>query len=292
MSPEDLAGIDAVVHLAAISNDSMGSAYEDATLEINAAATGRLAQLARSAGARRFVFASSCSVYGRSGPEWCDELSPPAPLTVYGRSKLLAEEMLARLAGRNFQVTCLRFATACGLSPRLRLDLVLNEFTAAAVAGRRIELRSDGTAWRPLVHVRDVARAIEWALGREAAAGEECLVVNAGATEHNFRVRELAQAVAEAIPGVEVVLDRQAAADGRSYRVGFERYRHLAPRHYPAERLPRAIQEMQEALGNLYPDGGSFRGPRWVRLRALEELCERGRLGADLRWRIPREASA
>ncbi|RZK29215.1 MAG: SDR family oxidoreductase, partial [Hymenobacter sp.] len=166
-----LAGVDAVVHLAAISNDPMGKAYEEVTMEVNHQAGIELARQAKAAGVRAFVFASSCSIYGMGGEDAKTETSSVNPLTAYARSKVASEQDLAPLADDDFVVTCLRFATACGWSDRLRLDLVLNDFVASAVATGEISILSDGTPWRPLIHVRDMARAIEWAVTREASNG-------------------------------------------------------------------------------------------------------------------------
>ena len=198
---ELLQGVDAIVHLAAICNDPMGSAYEEVTLDVNYQAGIGLAQRAKEAGVRAFVFASSCSMYGAGGEGAKTETSTLNPLTAYARSKVLSEQELAPLADENFCITCLRFATACGWSDRLRLDLVVNDFVAGAVAAGEINILSDGTPWRPLIHVQDMARAIEWAISREADNGGDFLAVNAGSDQWNYQVHDLADAVAAAIPG-------------------------------------------------------------------------------------------
>src|SRR6186713_2568307 len=183
-----LEGVDAVVHLAAISNDPMGNAFEDVTFDVNYRAGIELARKAKAAGVRSFVFASSCSVYGSADDHPRTERSEVAPLTAYAKSKVLTELGLRELAGPGFRVSCLRFATACGMSDRLRLDLVLNDFVACAISTRRITVLSDGTPWRPLINVRDMARAIEWAIERHADAGGDCLIVNAGTNAWNYQV--------------------------------------------------------------------------------------------------------
>ncbi len=170
--PQILEGIDAIVHLAGISNDPIGNAFEKVTLAINHRATVALAVRAKAAGVGAFIFASSCSIYGQADDAPRDEGSELGPLTAYARSKALAEADLAGLADENFTVTCLRFATACGMSDRLRLDLVLNDFVASAIATGRIDIMSDGTPWRPLIHVADMARGIDWAIGRSAPSGD------------------------------------------------------------------------------------------------------------------------
>jgi nucleoside-diphosphate-sugar epimerase len=278
-----LRDVDAVVHLAAISNDPMGKRFERVTLEINHGATVALATRARAAGASQFVFASSCSVYGVAGDEPRTEESPVEPLTAYSRSKVLAERDLADLVTRDFQVTSLRFATACGLSERLRLDLVLNDFVAEAMVSKTVRVLSDGTPWRPLIHVRDMARAIDWAIGRDCGDGA-FLAVNVGADEANYQVKDLATAVAKAIPGAEIWINPNAGADRRSYRVNFARFRQLAPAHQPRYGLGDTIGELAEGLERMgFKDG---RRPRseFVRLDVLSHLRDRDLVDDELAW--------
>jgi nucleoside-diphosphate-sugar epimerase len=279
-----LAGVDAVVHLAAISNDPMGKAYEDVTMEINHRAGIALARRAKAAGVRSFVFASSCSMYGIGGEAAKTETSSLNPLTAYARSKVASEQDLLPLADEHFRVTCLRFATACGWSDRLRLDLVLNDFVAGAVANGEISILSDGTPWRPLIHVRDMARAIAWAVARPASNGGEFLAVNAGADEWNYRVRELAEAVADALPGTQVSLNPDAAPDLRSYRVDFSLFRSLAPEHQPQQRLDDTIAELHKNLLNMGFRDPDFRSSRLMRLRVIAALREQGELTDKLTW--------
>jgi nucleoside-diphosphate-sugar epimerase len=273
-----LAGVDAVVHLAAVSNDPLGDRFTAATGEINGTATLRLASLAAACGVRRLVFASSCSVYGAGGTAARRECDAARPLTEYARSKLAAEAGLLRLATPEMAVTCLRFATACGASEHLRLDLVLNDFVAGALATGRIVLRSDGTPWRPLIDVQDMARAIGWAIARDVAAGGAALVVNAGQDAANYRVADLARAVAAALPGTQVALNPAAAPDSRSYRVDFALFRSLAPADQPQVALEASIAGLASAL-RACPSP-----PAAVRLHALADLQAAGRLGCDLRW--------
>lgn len=279
---EALRGVDAIVHLAAISNDPMGSRFEAVTLDVNHQATVALAAKAKAAGVSRFVFASSCSVYGAAGDEARTEEAPVAPLTAYSRSKVLAEQGLQALAGRDFQVTCLRFATACGMSDRLRLDLVLNDFVAAAIATRTIRILSDGTPWRPLIHVGDMARAIDWALRRHG--GSDALVVNVGADEWNYQVRDLAEAVAKVIPGVETWINPDAGPDKRSYRVSFEQFRRLAPDHQPRRQLVETVGELAEGLLRMDFKDPNLRESRYIRLNVLASLRAEGLLDEELRW--------
>jgi len=285
---EVLAGVDVVVHLAAISNDPIGNAFEEVTYAINHRATVEIARLAREAGARAFVFASSCSVYGSAEDGMRTEDSELGPLTAYAKSKVMSEHDLEGLADDEFTVTCLRFATACGWSDRLRLDLVLNDFVAGAIASRRISILSDGTPWRPLIHVRDMARAIDWAVDREPADGGAFLAVNAGRDDWNHQVRDLADAAAAAVPGVEVSVRADAPPDKRSYRVSFERFRALAPDHQPAVDLGEAIAELRDGLEAMGFADAEFRASELMRLNTLRRLRDEGHLDEELSWRAAR----
>jgi len=283
--PEALQGVDAVIHLAAISNDPMGTRFERATLDINHLATVALAAKAKAAGASRFVFASSCSVYGSAGEDSRSEDSAVEPLTAYSRSKVLAEQSLAQLATNGFRVTCLRFATACGPSDRLRLDLVLNDFVAEAMISKTVRVMSDGTPWRPLIDVRDMARAFEWAIGR--SGGDDFLIVNVGADEANYQVRDLAEAVAGVIPGTDVWVNPDAAPDRRSYRVSFARFRALAPDFVPRVGLRETVTDLVDTLETTgLRDAVGVRS-RFVRLHILSELRSLGLLDAELAWTPP-----
>src|SRR5947209_6813598 len=212
-----LADVDAVVQLAAISNDPMGASFAAVTDEVNRAASLRLANLSAAAGVGHFVFASSCSVYGFAPGAARREGDPLNPQTAYARSKIETERALAAMDLRGMTTTCLRFATACGMSDRLRLDLVLNDFVASAIAARNITVLSDGTPWRPLIDVRDMARAVLWAVARDPDRGGKFLAVNAGRDEGNYQVRELAEAVARQVPGTKVSINTSAPPDKRSY---------------------------------------------------------------------------
>lgn len=281
---ELLEGVDAVVNLAAISNDPMGNNFEQVTLDINHAACVELARKAKAAGVPNFVFLSSCSVYGYAEDGARVESSPLDPLTAYARSKVQSEVDLAPLAGPGFQVTCLRFATACGMSDRIRLDLVLNDFVAGAIAGGRISILSDGTPWRPLIHVQDMARAVEWAIRRDASKGGHCLIVNAGSDGWNYQVKDLAMAVADAIPGVEVTVNPSAAPDRRSYRVDFTLFKSLAPDFQPQVSLSAAVKNIETGLRGMGFDDPDFRKSHLMRLNTLNRLRESGELNDQLRW--------
>lgn len=276
-----LEGIDAVVHLAAISNDPMGHRFEKPTDAINRGASVQIASKARQAGVGHFVFASSCSVYGFSdGPPRREE-DPVEPLTAYARSKIATEQALQTTNLDGMTVTCLRFATACGFSERLRLDLVLNDFVASAAATGEISVLSDGTPWRPLIHVRDMARAIEWAILR---TGKSPLVVNAGSDTWNYSVRELAETVAAEMPGTSVNINTSAPPDRRSYKVDFSLFRSLAPDHQPKVTLQGAVAELIAGLHGIGFMDREFRQSPLIRLHTLAALIESGRLSSDLRW--------
>jgi nucleoside-diphosphate-sugar epimerase len=233
LKTEALKGVDAVVHLAAISNDPMGKSFEDVTYDINYRASVELAREAKRQGVRTFVFASSCSMYGLADDTPRVETSPLNPLTAYAKSKVLTEGELKMLAGPDFQVSCLRFATACGMSERLRLDLVVNDFVACAVTSGNISILSDGTPWRPLIHVKDMARGIDWAIQRTPEQGGYFLAVNVGSNVWNYQVKELAEAVASVVPGVSISINKNAPPDNRSYRVDFSLFEKLAPEYQP-----------------------------------------------------------
>jgi len=283
--PQDLfTGVDAIVHLAAISNDPMGDRYKEVTHDINFEASLKLARNAKAAGVSRFVFASSCSVYGFAEGEARSEEAPLNPLTAYAKSKIGMEEELRKLADDNFVVTCLRFATACGASDRLRLDLVLNDFVAGAIASKQITVLSDGTPWRPLIHVKDMALAMDWAIQRDSAGGGAFLALNAGSDGWNYQVRDLAEAVAEAIPGVEVSINKDAPVDKRSYQVDFGLYKRLAPDHHPRVTLKTAIEDLAERLVRMRFSDQDFRNSQLIRLKVLAEHCEQGRLNNKLEW--------
>ena len=283
--PQDLLeGVDVIVHLAAISNDPMGDRFKEVTHDINFQASIEMAKKAKAAGCSRFVFASSCSVYGFAEGEARNEQAPLNPLTAYAKSKIGMEEELNKLADDNFVVTCLRFATACGASDRLRLDLVLNDFVAGAIASKQITVLSDGTPWRPLIHVKDMALAIDWAIHRDSAEGGAFLALNSGSNVWNYQVRDLAEAVAELIPGVDVSINTDAPADKRSYQVDFGLYEKLAPDHQPQMTLKTAIEDLAERLEFMKFNDSDFRNSHLIRLKVIAEHCQQGRLNSQLEW--------
>lgn len=281
---EILTGVDAVVYLAAISNDPMGATFENITFDVNYHATIQLAQKAKEAGAKAFVFASSCSVYGFASGGARSEEDPINPLTAYAKSKVFAENGLAQLANETFTVTCLRFATACGMSERLRLDLVLNDFVASAVTSGQITILSDGTPWRPLIHIKDMAKAIDWGIQRESCDGGSYVAVNVGSDQWNYQVKDLAEAVAGIIPGVEVTINKNAQPDMRSYQVSFEKFTRLASNFLPEVNLDSAITDLTNGLEAMVFQDRDFRNSNFMRLNTLKHLKNAGYLNEDLEW--------
>ncbi len=283
--PEEvLDGVDAIVHLAAISNDPIGNRFEEVTLDINYRASVNLAKMAKKRGVKSFVFASSCSMYGSADDSARTEQSSLNPLTAYAKSKVLTEKELEPLASERFKVTCPRFATACGWSDRLRLDLVLNDFVAGAVASKGITILSDGTPWRPLIGVKDMARAIDWAVGRDVSNGGPFLAVNVGSEAWNFQVKDLAEVVAGVIPGVDVSIATDGQPDKRSYKVNFDLFKRLAPDYQPQVDLRECVGELKNGLESIGFRDGGFRNSRYMRLVILTELLQKGFLNQKLEW--------
>jgi nucleoside-diphosphate-sugar epimerase len=276
--------VDAIVMLAAVSNDPMGLKYEGVTSEINFRSCAEIADRAVLLGVGRVVFASSCSMYGFAEGAARKETDDLNPLTAYARSKVATERALEALEPRDTVLTSLRFSTACGMSPRLRLDLVLNDFVACAIASREITVLSDGSPWRPLIDVKDMARAIEWALVRDPAEAGSYVAVNVGADEWNYRVSDLAEAVAKAVPGTSVSINIQAPPDKRSYRVDFEKYRMLAPKHQPQVTLEQAILCLKSGMEKMAFSDANFRSSQFMRLKVLEAHEASGRINEELYW--------
>lgn len=283
ISPERFKGYSAVVQLAAISNDPMGEQFARVTADINRAATLSAARSAASAGVRNYVFASSCSVYGVADATPRREGDPLGPVTAYAKSKVGAEQDLASL-DTDMTITCLRFATACGMSDRLRLDLVLNDFVACALSRGEITVLSDGSPWRPLIDVADMARAIDWAIVRSPEEGGRYLVVNTGSNDRNYQVRDLAGAVAEALPGTTININSKAPVDSRSYRVDFSLFESLARAHRPQVTLSQSIAGLVAGLRRMNFSDGEFRQSPFVRLHVLRSHIAEHRLSEDLVW--------
>lgn len=279
----DLAGVDAVIHLAGLCNDPLGALDPALTDAVNHRATLCLARLAKRAGVPRFLFASSCSVYGATGGAWVDEAAPLRPLTAYARSKAMAERGLAALADDAFSPVYLRCATAYGASPSMRYDLVLNNLAAWAHATGTVYLKSDGTAWRPLVHVEDIARAYLAVLEAPREAVHD-RAFNVGVTDHNYRVGDLAEMVREAVPGSAVAYAPDARRDRRCYRVDCTRLARTLPGFAARRRPEDGAAELHRLLGARPVDVAEFEGPRHSRVARLKALMESGRLDASLRW--------
>jgi nucleoside-diphosphate-sugar epimerase len=284
VSVSDLEGIDAVAHLAAVSNDPIGDLNPDCTYDINYRASVHTARMAKLAGVERFVFSSSCSLYGAGVTDWLDESAAFNPVTPYGESKVLAEEGIRELADERFSPTFLRNATAYGVSYRHRGDLVVNQLTAFAMINGEVKLNSDGSAWRPLVHIEDISLAILASIEapREAIHNE---AFNVGRDEDNFRIRDLAEMIGEAVPGSEISLAEGAGADKRSYRVRFDKIREGLPGFEPRWSVARGIEECATAYAREHGlTLDDFMSSRFQRIKRIRELQEDGRLDPSLRW--------
>lgn len=282
LGEDDLRGCDAVVHLAALSNDPLSEIDPALTIEINHLAAVRLAALAKRAGVARFVFSSSCSVYGNAQDIWADERTPPAPLTVYAEAKEAAERGILALADAGFCVVMLRHGTAYGYSSKIRFDLVLNNFVAWAATTGQVLLKSDGASWRPLVHVEDIARAFVAATeAPEAAVAGE--VFNVGRTRDNVQVRDLAATVAAIVPDCEIVTAAGAQPDLRSYRVDCRKAEARLPGFAPEWSIEAGVREVFAAICRWKLARGEFEGPRFGRVAHLRSRLEAASLDASLR---------
>jgi nucleoside-diphosphate-sugar epimerase len=279
---DDLLGFEAVIHLAGISNDPVGDLHPRCTYEINHQASVRLASLAKLAGVSRFLFSSSCSLYGSAGGEYVDETAAFAPVTPYGESKILVEQDVALLADDDFSPAFLRNATAYGVSPRLRVDLVVNNLTGSAFLRGEVFLTSDGTPWRPLVHVEDISRAFLACLEapREVIHNQS---FNIGHTAENYQIREVAEIVKDVVPGSRVVFGEGAGPDLRDYRVDCGKFATAFPDAVPRWTVRQGVEELYEAYQRYGLTADDFSG-RFVRIAHVKRLLRNGRIDGDLRW--------
>src|SRR5215472_1421970 len=281
--PTDLAGFEAIIHLAALSNDPLGDLDADLTHSVNHRATLALARLARDAGASRFLFSSSCSNYGAASDRLLDEDAPFNPVTPYGVSKVRAEQDLLQLSSDEFSPVLLRSATAYGVSPRLRCDVVLNNLTAHAVATGKVLIKSDGSPWRPIVHVEDICRAFLAALEapREAIHAQ---AFNVGRPEENYRVRELAEIVRDTVPGCTIEFAGGAGPDARNYRVDCSKIARTLPAFQPRWTARTGARQLFEAFRAADITLDQVEGFRFRRIGAIKKLLAEGKLLPDLRW--------
>ncbi len=282
----DLKGFEAVLHLAALSNDPLGNLNPDLTFDINHRASVRLAEMAKKAGVRRFVFSSSCSNYGAAGDEFLDESSAFNPVTPYGQSKVNVERDLTPMADDRFSPIFLRSATAYGVSPRLRFDLVLNNLTAWAFTTKRVYLKSDGTPWRPITHIEDISRAFAAVVAapRELVHRE---AFNVGRTSENYRMRELAEIVAATVPGCKVEYAPDASPDKRCYRVNCDKIARVLPAFKPQWDAKKGARELYEVYKKVGLTLEEFEGPKFQRIGHIRKLIEDGIIDSTLRHTAP-----
>jgi nucleoside-diphosphate-sugar epimerase len=284
VEPRHLEGVEAVVHLAALSNDPLGDLDPQLTYDINHGASVRLARAARRAGVERFLFASSCSLYGASGGDIpLTEEAPFNPVTPYGESKVLVEQDVSRLATDSFSPVFFRNATAYGVSPSLRVDIMVNNLVGYAVTTGEVLIKSDGTPWRPLVHVEDICRAFVTALGvdRERTHNQ---AFNVGLSDENFRVREVADMVESVVTGSRAQFAEGGSADARDYRVDFSKIERGLPEFRPRWTVRKGVEELYEAYQRFGLTADEFLGGRYVRLAEIKRLQGQARLTDQLRW--------
>jgi nucleoside-diphosphate-sugar epimerase len=289
IAPADLEGIEAVIHLAGLSNDPLGDLNPTLTYEINHLATVRLAVLAKAAGIERFLYASTCSVYGAAGDDFLDEHSPFNPVTPYAESKMRSEQDLTRLADDRFSPVYVRAATAYGASPLLRFDLAVNNLVAWAATTGLVFLKSLGTSWRPLVHIEDIASAY-LALLQAPRAVVHDQAFNVGRTEENYRIRDVAELIRQTVPETRIEYAGNAEADRRNYRVNCDRLAREVPAWQPRWTVALGAREVYQAIGDCGLSSQDFEGPRYNRIAYIRELLRARRIDDALRWRAPAPA--
>ena len=284
IGPDDFKGFDAIIHLAGISNDPLGDLNPECTYDINHRASVRLAELAKQAGVRRFLFSSSCSIYGAGGmDEILTEEAPFRPVTPYGESKMLVERDLNEMADDNFSPTHLRNATAYGVSPRLRGDLVVNNLVGFALTTGLVYLKSDGTPWRPVVHIGDISLAFLAAMHAPLDVVHK-EAFNVGRDEDNYQIREIADMVAEEVPGSRVEYAEDAGPDKRCYRVNFAKIMRTLPEYKPQWNVRLGIKQLHEAYKSINLKIEDLEGSRYLRIKHIKSLQELGKVDENLRW--------
>ncbi len=281
--PKHLEGVDAVLHLAALSNDPLGDVNPNLTYDINLHASVGLAVAAKAAGVGRFLFSSSCSLYGAGGDAELDETAEFHPVTAYGESKVRTEQEVSKLADGSFSPVYLRNATAYGVSRRLRADIVVNSLVGHAVTTGKVLLQSDGSPWRPLVHIRDIVNAFEACLTAPTDLIHD-QAFNVGRNHENYQIRTVANMVAEVVPNCVVAFADGASADSRDYRVDFTKIESELPDYLPVWTLRAGIQELYDAYTASELTAADWSGDRYYRLRTIRSLLSRGRLDDNLRF--------
>jgi nucleoside-diphosphate-sugar epimerase len=283
LTAADLPRVDAVIHLAALSNDPLGNLRSEWTFDINHKATVRMAELAKRAGVRRFLYSSSCSMYGAAGNDILTEEAPLNPVTPYAVSKVRSEQDLSRLADEHFSPTFLRNATVYGASPRLRIDIVLNNLMGWAVTSGKVCILSDGTPWRPMVHVQDLIKSFIFVLEAPVDLIHN-QAFNVGANSENYQVRDLAEAVRQVVPKSSIEYAGQGGPDPRNYRVSFDKFARTFPEFQPRWNAQRGAQELYEAYREVGMTSEMFQGRKFIRLKQLEYLLATKQLDDSLRW--------
>lgn len=281
---EDIRGVDAIIHLAGLSNDTLGDLDPRLTYQINHAASVRLAAMAKELGMRRFIFASSCSNYGAAGDGLQDEGAALNPVTAYAKSKVMVERDVSQLASDNFSPVFMRNATAYGVSPRMRFDIVLNNLTAWAYTTGQVLLKSDGTPWRPLVHIEDISLA---AMGMLTARRETVhnQAFNVGLNSENYQMRQLAEIVRETVPGCQIGFAEGAEPDKRNYRVDFRKYAAAFPDYGLRWNVTRGAQQIYDSYRRFSLKRDEYEGPQYKRIAQIKQLLSTGQLDDTLRWK-------